>query len=477
MPFTEAIDKLGSQSPVGAALSSSEWSDLPVELRENAMFSAYVEDLRFLQTMQDSLGDYLAGNVKTLDDGQTLLATGSRAAFVDQMQKRLAAMGVARGDGGIQDITSERRLGLIFNIKTQQAGDYGYWRQGMDPDVLNEFPAQRFIRVLDVKEPRLSHEEFQDQVYLKTDPIWARVINKDFGVPWGPWGWGCGHDVEDVDRDETEELGLLKPGQEVLPEKKFLNTNLQASINGIEPDLLDKLMAVFGNKLTVDKEAGVVRWNEPALKEALAADVSPVRENPVSDAIDSKVHGNLAKQVDAALAAIDQVHDDGSLPEIPLRSTARNLYGYFQPQIVDDGITANYIAIRPDGAWPALTTVHEVGHFLDLEAIGAKGGFASMDGDPLIQEVLAAADDTDAIQGLRERFARLQDETTKYLLRPEEIWARAYAQFVAARADSPVLTTQLAAAQAAEKFRQWDAADFAPVAAAIEKMFLQLGWL
>jgi hypothetical protein len=78
---------------------------------------------------------------------------------------------------------------------------------------------------------------------------------------------------------------------------------------------------------------------------------------------------------------------------------------------------------------------------------------------------------------LRERFARLQDETTKYLLRPEEIWARAYAQFVAARADSPVLTTQLAAAQAAEKFRQWDAADFAPVAAAIEKMFLQLGWL
>src|SRR6185437_15736580 len=40
------------------------------------------------------------------------------------------------------------------------AGDYGYWRQGMDPDVLNEFPAQRFIRVLPVKEPRTSHMSY-----------------------------------------------------------------------------------------------------------------------------------------------------------------------------------------------------------------------------------------------------------------------------------------------------------------------------
>lgn len=267
MPFAEAIEKLGSQSPIGAALSSSEWADLPVQLRESAFFSANVENVRFLQKMQDSLGDYLAGNVKTLDDGQTLLATGSRAAFVDQMQKFLAAAGVKRTDGSIEDITSEKRLGLIFDIKTRQAADYGYWRQGMDPDVLNEFPASRFIRVQDVKEPRELHTPFQDQVYLKTDPIWALVINKDFHVPWGPWGWGCGHDVEDVDRDEAEKLGLIKRGQKVEAitqsngwphPKKFFNENLQASTAGIEPELLDKIKQVFVDQIVIEDD--VIRW-------------------------------------------------------------------------------------------------------------------------------------------------------------------------------------------------------------------------
>ncbi len=272
MPFAEAIEKLGSQSPIGAALSSSEWSDLPVQLRENAFFSANVENVRFLQKMQDSLGDFLAGNVKTLDDGQTLLATGSRAAFVDQMQKFLAAAGVKRTDGSIKDITSESRLALIFNIKTQQAADYGYWRQGMDPDLLNEFPASRFIRVQDVKEPRLAHQQFEDQVYLKTDPIWALQINHDFHVPWGPWGFGCGHDVEDVDRDEAEALGLIKRGQTVEQvmhangwhhPKRYFNENLQASVRGIEPELLEKLKQVFGNQIAIEDDT--IYWQ--AVKE------------------------------------------------------------------------------------------------------------------------------------------------------------------------------------------------------------------
>jgi hypothetical protein len=280
MPFTEAIDKLGDQTPIGAALSSSEWHDVPVALRDNAFFSANVESMRFLQRAQDSLGDFLAGNVKTLDDGQTLLATGGRAAFIDQMQKFLQGEGVVRSDGGLTDITSGRRLGLIFDTKVQQAGDFGYWRQGLDPDVLNEFPAMRFIRVKDVREPRQSHERYQDQVYLKTDPIWALVINQDFGVPWGPWGWGCGHDVEDVDRDEAESLGLIKRGEKISPAplmKKFgnINAGLQASALGIEPELLDKMRTVFGDQIQIEDD--VIRWT--ALDEAAKKKAAKEAEN------------------------------------------------------------------------------------------------------------------------------------------------------------------------------------------------------
>jgi hypothetical protein len=213
-----------------------------------------------LQRAQDLLGDFLAGNRKTLDDGQTMLATGSRSAFITQMQEFLQQEGVVRTTGDLQDITSESRLGLIFDIKSQQAQDFGFWKQGMDPDVLDEFPAQRFIRVMDVQEPRELHARFQDQVYLKTDPIWWLEINHDFGVPWGPWGWGCGHDVEDVDRDEAEELGLIKPGETLHAPKKFMdmNSGLSASVKTLAPELLEKLKAEFGDKISVAD--GILKW-------------------------------------------------------------------------------------------------------------------------------------------------------------------------------------------------------------------------
>ena len=202
MPFREAVDKLGSQSVLASELSAGEWRDLPLELRDNAFFSSRVESAHFLQRAQDSLGDFLAGNRVETEKGQFMLATGSRAAFVSQMQDFLEGEGVVRGKGGITDITSQARQGLIFDVKTRQAQDFGYWKQGMNPAVLNEFPAQRFIRVRDVKTEREWHIPYQDQVYLKTDPIWSLEINRDFGVgaavmTWRMWTamrrsiWAC----------------------------------------------------------------------------------------------------------------------------------------------------------------------------------------------------------------------------------------------------------------------------------------------
>jgi hypothetical protein len=47
MPFAEALDKIGSKTPIGSAMLSSEWSDVPVALRERAFFSSQVENIRF----------------------------------------------------------------------------------------------------------------------------------------------------------------------------------------------------------------------------------------------------------------------------------------------------------------------------------------------------------------------------------------------------------------------------------------------
>jgi hypothetical protein len=130
----------------------------------------------------------------------------------------------------------------------------------MDPDVLDEFPAQRFVRVQEVKQERDSHKQYEDQVYLKTDPIWATTINEDFGVPWGPWAWGCGHDVEDVDRTEAEQLGLVKPGEQIKPQEKSFNDRLEAGTAQIEPDLLQKLLDELGDQVELDEQEQILRW-------------------------------------------------------------------------------------------------------------------------------------------------------------------------------------------------------------------------
>jgi hypothetical protein len=478
MPFDEAIDKLDRQTVVGSTLSAGEWSDLPVDLRENAFFSSRVESARVLQRAKDALGDFLTGSRVAPDNSEPRLATGSRAAFVSQMQQFLEDEGIRRTTGDVKDITSEKRLGLIFDVKTRQAQDFGYWKQGMNPLVLNEFPAQKFIRVRDVKTEREGHIPFQDQVYLKTDPTWWLEINRDFGVPWGPWGWGCGHDVEDVDRTEAQASGLLKPGQRLQPLQRSLNHNLQASIARLDPDLVEKLKQVFGRKIVI--EGDTIRW-AAGMPTADVPTPPPVRTSPVSDAVTMQVFGSLKRQAQAGLDAIDLVHDDGALPPIPLFDTDSDEYGFLMPMKTAAGMGTEYVAVRGTGPWPALTTVHEMGHFLDVGAIGPVGRMATLAGDPDMAAVLAVVQKTASIKALEELRDNARNHRElqhyNYLLQPFEIWARAYAQFITEKSGSRVLQADLQRLLARDPNRQWTTEDFALVAQAIEALFKKLGWL
>ncbi len=485
-PFEEAVDLVGDRTPIGSAMISAEWQDVPVALRLRAFFSSEVENVRFLQRGRDTISDFLTAAIEEIEPGVTALKTGSRAEFVDMMREFALAEGMGPFDeatkGGLKDITSERRLGLIFDTQTRQANDYGYWRQGMDADVLDAFPAQRFIRVREVKQERESHQKYENQVYLKTDPIWAKVINEDFGVPWGPWAWGCGHDVEDVGRPEAEQMGLIENGQELLPDVQNFNENLRASANGLDPDLLEKLKTEFGSQLVISGDE--LTWAGDVAVPPAPAPAPPAagNDNPVSDALDLQLSGLLNQKAKAAIAAIDLVHDDGNLPEIPVVGASGPSYGTFMSDQASGGaMAAKRIELKESGPWPALTAAHEIGHFLDLEAIGTAGQFATQSGDHLMHQVLAAAKDTDAVKALQTRLVNTGTARGKqylrYLLSDVEIWARAYSQYIAEKSGSLTMLSDLKKALAAEAHRQWTEGDFKPVAEAIDKMFQQLGWI
>ena len=202
----------------------------------------------------------------------------------------------------------------------------------------------------------------------------------------------------------------------------------------------------------------------------------------VSSAIAIETHNPVcASSIGRALAAIDEVHHDGVLPRVPVRDTNVEAFGYLQTRLGPQGLTVDHLAIHRSGPWPDFTMVHETGHLLDLEGIGAKGAFATKSSAPVIQDVLKAARNTNAIRGLEQMHSVAnsprQKEYLGYLLTPQEIWARAYAQFVAERSSNLTLKAQLQSALAAEEGRQWTKEEFAPIDAAIEKMFNKLKWL
>ncbi len=494
-PYREALEKVGVKSPIGSQLNSSQWGDVPVALRERAFFSSRVESVRFLQRAQDGITDFLSGNTEVLPNGQTALKTGGRAQFIEQMREFALREGMGPLDGvkkgSLQDITSERRLGLIFDIQTRQAQDFGYRKQGLDPDVLNEFPAQRFIRVKPVKEPRFNHLPYEDKVYLKTDPIW-KFINADFRVPWGPFGFGCGHDVEDVDRAEAEQLGLVRPGERLEPPAEDFNDNLEVSTRGLVPELIELLKAAFGDQLEIRGDK--MRWTPrrigtspvsklPTIEKSETRETPVLRTKPVSAALEMKVSGSLRESVRTGLAAIDQVHDDGVLPTIPVEPFNASDYGtlVYTKNKITNAVAPKRMNIRSSGDWPALTAVHESGHFLDIAAIAGPGKFATLSQEPRMAAVLAAARETTVIRDLEKSLAASQSpeyrERLEYLLDPREIWARAYAQYITQQSRNATLLADFKRMKAADSRRGWSEEEFRAIATEIDKMFKELGWL
>ena len=262
--FMEAIRKLGQKKAIAKKLSSKQWAAMPTQIRDRAYFTANVESMKFLNRSKKMLNDYLSGARETITtpDGRrvTALKKASRADFVYEMQKLAKETGL--GDvlppgedmsrdmiTRTKDIASESRLNLIFDTQTQQAQAYGYYKQGQDPAILDAYPCQRFIRAEERKAPRPLHERNKNKVKRKDDmEFWLKMNDQSIGglgVPFGPWGFNSGMDVEDVRRDKAIQMGLIQKNEQVLPPDDTFNKGLKAAAD-VEPEFLKKFLDKMG---------------------------------------------------------------------------------------------------------------------------------------------------------------------------------------------------------------------------------------
>lgn len=266
-PVAVAVKKLSKKTHLGSLLKSADWERVPLAVRERAFFSAQVENVRLLSSMQEQL--------KTLLDGSRNLAgvITDRTKFVKDMSAMAIDLGLMPKNpalrGTIQDITSQPRLELIADMQVDSAYGFADYKAGQDQDALDAYPAQELIRVEDRTEPRPWLEIWDAaggtlfdgrMIAMKTDAIWEKISR--FSTPWPPFDFNSGMGLQDVDALEAQELGLMQPGQQVTPSDSGFNDRLQASLGGANHELKSELKAFFGNQ--VDFSGDTVTFQEAA---------------------------------------------------------------------------------------------------------------------------------------------------------------------------------------------------------------------
>ncbi|MFT5548581.1 MAG: hypothetical protein ACI9CO_000496 [Candidatus Azotimanducaceae bacterium] len=160
-----------------------------------------------------------------------------------------------------------------------------------------------------------------------------------------------------------------------------------------------------------------------------------------------------------------------------IRSTP--FLGYYAPNP-----SARHIGIVEAGGHKEMTAAHELGHFLDDKGLPSKGMSSVAHKD--LQGWRLAAFNSESYQTL-ERLNTLTTDREfkahlKYLIEPEEVWARSYAQYIAVKSGSNKTLGQLdrlrhVDAKRINIPRQWPDADFEAISASIDELFIKIGWI
>ena len=184
----------------------------------------------------------------------------------------------------------------------------------------------------------------------------------------------------------------------------------------------------------------------------------------------------LRRGANEAVRAVRRVHGDGPLPTIPVEQTndPTDLGSFNWDGATGAAKNIEMSDVDPDG--PALTAVHEIGHFLD---------HSGLSGEPAnLNDFESKKESTRTMQAVMKairqspRYALLQGNS--YLTFEAELWARAYAQYIAWRSGSSVLKAQLdkilTHARPTTRVRQWPYDEFVPIAQAIDKLLMSRRW-
>lgn len=273
----KAVSRFEGRRVAPSTRTSAEWERVAPALREKCFFSARVNDAEVLGKMRELIGKAVDSSKRNPNE-----ALVSQDKFISEMKSFLASRGYTIGGSKLTDITSRRRLGLIYDMNVQEAREYARYVRGQDADALDMYPAQEFVRVESRRVPRTDWPmrwraaggkiRGGRMVALKSDPVWTNLSR--FGRPYPPFDYGSGMGVEDIDREEAVELGLL-PDDEPADEIPDFDIALEAevSLDRIPEDMVEEIVRetpnarVENGKLKMSDKKPLPTWKDLELED------------------------------------------------------------------------------------------------------------------------------------------------------------------------------------------------------------------
>lgn len=277
-PDRAAVEKFETRKATPSSMSSAEWERVAPAIREKCFFSARVNDAETLGKMRELIGK--AVDTAKRNPSEALV---SPEKFISEMKSYLRGRGYAVDGTALTDIASRRRLGLIYKMNYDEAREFAKYSRGQDSDALYMYPAQEFLRVEPRRVPRTDWQTrwraAGGRIYggrmiaLKSSPVWQNLSR--FDRPYPPYDFGSGMGVEDVDRDEAIELGLL-PKDEPVDEIPDFDDALEAevSLERIPEDLVKDIVAktpnceIRGDKLVMRSKPKLPTFADKGLESA-----------------------------------------------------------------------------------------------------------------------------------------------------------------------------------------------------------------
>ena len=254
MPFTRTDEAyLRGKQNLPTDLTTRQMELLSAQIRERVFWSATVSNARVVQTMH-AVSTALAGGKISASDARLTIA------------KMLEKQGYKPADGtekSIRDLTAMRRQNLILRTNLEMARGYAHHAEAQED--LDLYPCQELVRARHSKVPRDWHARwiaaggklFGGRMIAEINsPIWRKISR--FDLPYPPFDFNSGMDIEPIRRDEAVRLGVIAQDSVPKPadELPSMNENLEAKFENASPELKAKIS---------ERLQGLAEWNGDTL--------------------------------------------------------------------------------------------------------------------------------------------------------------------------------------------------------------------